>query len=72
MEFHTELTILRCSSDTIATCPVFSKRTGDHLLGKVLLLDLAHLETPKQSTVANFGLIRVNRFINFVNVIAVP
>ena len=33
--YHLELTILRCSSGTIATCPVFPKKTGDHLLGSV-------------------------------------
>ena len=32
--YNSELTILRCFSDTIATCSVFpKKKTGDHLLG---------------------------------------
>ena len=31
--YHSELIVPLCSSGTIATCPVFSEKTGDHLLG---------------------------------------
>ena len=30
--YHSELIVLHCSSDTIAKCPVFQKKTGDYLL----------------------------------------
>ena len=57
--FHSELTVLRCSSGTIATCPVFPKKTGDHLLRSALCLK--HLYS---WLLFIFGLLDVNpRFI---------
>ena len=53
--YHTELAVLHCSSGTIATCPVFTKKYKRSFAWKCcvreqLLLDLAHLETSMHST----------------------
>ena len=61
--YHSELTILRCTSGTIATWPVFRKNMRSFawkcFVCKQLLLDLAHLRL-----LFTFGLICVNpRFI---------
>ena len=34
--YNLKLIVLYCSSGRIATCPVFPKKTGDHLLGNAL------------------------------------
>ena len=59
------LTVLRCSSGTIATCPVFPKKTGDHLLKSAsctsnfcwIWLILKH---PYNRLLFTSGLIRLN------------
>ena len=49
VKYHSELTVMRCSSGTIATCPVFPKKRRSFawncFVREQLLLDLAHLET---------------------------
>ena len=52
--YHSKLTVLRCASGTIATCPVFQKKQVKCFMREQLLLDLAHLETPIQSTAVYF------------------
>ena len=55
---HSELTVLRCSSGTIATCLVFPNKqsfAGKCFVHEQLLLDLTDLEIPIQL------LIRANR-----------
>ena len=53
--YHLELTVLRCSSGTIATGPVFPKKAkGKCFVCEHFLLDLAHLETYIQSTAVYF------------------
>ena len=75
--YHSELTILRWFSGTIATCPVFPKKTGNHLLGSAscssnfcsIWLILKH---PYSLLLFTFGFIRVNpRFITCHDVINV-
>ena len=75
--YHSELTVLRCSSGTITTCPVFPKKTGDPLLGSAscasnycwIWLILKH---PYSRLLFTFGLISVNpRFITSRNVVDV-
>ena len=74
--YHSELTVLRCSSGKIATCSVFPTNTGDHLLGSAscvnnfcwIWLILKH----PYSVLFTFGHIRVNpRFILCPDVIDV-
>ena len=55
--YHTELTVLHCSSGTIATCPVFSKKQAfawKCFVREQLLLDFAQPETPLQPTAVYF------------------
>ena len=56
--YHSKLTVLRCSSATIATCPVFRKNRRSFawkcFVREQLLLDLAHLETSIQITAVYF------------------
>ena len=56
--YHSELTVLRCSSGTNATRQVFPKKhvtfAWRRFVRKQLLLDLTRLETPIQSTAAYF------------------
>ena len=64
--YHSELTVLHCSCGTIATCPVFPKKTGDHLFCSMWLI----LKDPYSRLLFTFGLIRVNpRFITCHDVI---
>ena len=56
--YHLELTVLCCSSGTIATCPVFLKKKLSFawkcFVRKQLLLDFDHLETTIQTTAVYF------------------
>ena len=56
--YHSELTVLCSSSATIATYSVFPKNRRSFawqcLVGEQLLLDLAHIETPLQSSALYF------------------
>ena len=56
--YHSELTVLRCYSGTIATYPVFPKNRQSFswkcFVCEQLLLDLTHLETPIQSAAVYF------------------
>ena len=63
--YHSELTVLRCSSGTIVICPVFQKKKKKNrrsfpwkcFVREQLLLNLAHLETPIQPTAYTIGTI---------------
>ena len=56
--YHSEFNVLRCSSGTIATFPVFPKNRQSFawkcFVCEKLLLDLTHLETPIQSAAVYF------------------
>ena len=56
--YHSQITVLRCSSDMIATYPVFPKNRRSFawkcFVLEQLLLDLVYLETPIQSTAVYF------------------
>ena len=71
--YHSELTVLRCSSGTIATCTVFPQKTGDHLLGSASCAsNFCWSSLPYSRLLFTFELIRVNpRFITYHDVIDV-
>ena len=56
--YHAELIVLRCSSGTFATCPVFPKNRRLYawkcFVREQPLLDLTHLETLILSTAVSF------------------
>ena len=52
--YHSELTVLRCSNSTIATCSVFSEKTGDDLLESASFASSFYWIWLLQSTAAYF------------------
>ena len=75
--YHSELTVLPCSSVTIVTCPVFFEKTGNHLLGSASCASNFYciwliLKHPYSRLLFTFGLTYVNlRFITCYDVIDV-
>ena len=61
--YHTELSVLRCYSDMVATCPVFPKSREPFgwkcFVREQFLLASLHLKTPKSRLLFIFGLIHI-------------
>ena len=73
---HSELTVLRCSSGTVATWPVLPKKQAiicvEAIFPQKLSLDLARLRRPTRWTVVSFEFNRRDpRFVTFYDLINV-